>query len=89
MKKLKTGEEVIYSSNPFCEHCGENFADFAAVIDDGGTKWCLTCASYDIEIPPEDLEAIKETERELAIKYYQEKIEELKMASKDKQNHLL
>ena len=84
MKNLKTGEEIKYSSNPFCEHCGENFKDFAATIEIDGVYWCLTCASYNNPISREDLEAIEEVERELTIKYYQEKIEELKMVAKDK-----
>jgi len=69
--------KVTYSSTPFCEHCGENWTDFAAEISNG-TSHCITCAESMDMFTKDEVKEIEKKEKRLKKKYYERKLKELK-----------
>lgn len=75
---MKNKYIVRYTDSPSCEHCGENFDDFAAEFqENGGPTWCIDCFVIDNELSEEEEEEIMKEEKRLKIQYYKDKIKEL------------
>jgi len=76
-KEIYDGCAVRYESEPFCEHCGENFCDFAVTFDDDGIERCIDCFLCEHDLSGEEIEFILAKEKKLTIEYYKAKIKEL------------
>jgi len=77
-EEIYDGCTVKYTEEPFCEHCGENFDDFAVVFDDDGIERCYACFTCEHELTVSESKFINEKERLLTIDYYEKKIKKLK-----------
>jgi hypothetical protein len=64
-----------------CEHCGvlEPY-DIIYLSEEYGNRWCLSCASMEINIGDysKQLLEVSEKSKEMKIKYYENKLKELK-----------
>ena len=62
----------------FCEHC-YNIEPESVVWCDGGTWWCLDCASMfeEFNLTPEDIKRLKIISKTKKILYYTNKLGEL------------
>lgn len=69
---------VNYSSEPFCEHCGERWTDFAAEINYGGTSWCLNCFETEGILTEEEIKEISKEQKRLKKEFYQQRLDSLK-----------
>jgi len=70
--------KVVYTDEPFCEHCGKNHTDFAAEISKDGTSWCLNCYTADEHsLSDKEIKGIQKEEKRLKKEHYKKKLKEL------------
>lgn len=70
---------VRIGKHPFCEHCGEGYADFGIEIFDGATSWCLDCYSSNTNsfLTKEEINEIRSKFKELKKKQLLKELKEL------------
>jgi hypothetical protein len=83
MEKLYDGCKATYGEEPFCEHCGENFEDFAVTFDDDGIERCIDCFNCEHDLSKEDFNFIRKKEDRLTIEYYERMIKDIKTRKYD------
>jgi len=70
---------ITYDDSPFCECCGERFADFGVMFHIDGTSWCANC----FKDMPENFYTKKEfakilkKEKQLTKEYYKNQIKRI------------
>ena len=70
--------EIKCSEECDCEHCGK-LEPYNLVFDDGGTTWCEYCMDTNDNLPDDEmLDEAREHSRQCKIKYFEQRLEDLK-----------